>query len=253
MAFYGKYNRRRNYRSSRRRLSNRVVFGKTSAKSQAKQIATLRNRINRVYKKTRPEIKNILGAAIKHSFSSGVLSNVWYSGVFPMPVLNSGKDNGMIGNYCKPVSLQLNGTIEYYNNSNTGYHDSESAGCMARVIIVQRKTPEDYTTNHELSEFIPNPSNTGPEYTTMAVKPLRTGITENWNVLCDRRFILTSDKNQKIFRIRVKPRPFRFNNENNNIFNYCKFIVIAAGLHYDENFKEYLEFTEYVKMSYTDA
>lgn len=253
MAFYGKYNRKRNYRNSRRRLSNRTVFGKTSAKAQAKQIATLRNRINSVYKKTRPEIKNLLGAAIKHSFTSGALDDIWFAGVFPMPVLNSGKDNGMIGNYCKPLSLQLNGTIEYYNSSPTGYHNSESSGCMARVIIVQRKTPEDYTTTYPLSEFLPNPAYTGPEYTSLAVKPLRTGITENWNVLCDKRFILTSDKNQKIFRIRVKPRPFRFNTEDNKIFNYCKFIVVAAGLHYDQDFKEHLEFTEFVKMSYTDA
>lgn len=253
MAFYGKYNRRRNYRRSRRRLSNRNVFSKTSAKQQAKQIATLRNRINTVYKKTRPEIKNLLGAAITHKFSSDLLSNVWFQGVFPKPTPNSGTDSGMIGNYIKPISLQLNGTIEYYNSSQTGYHNTESAGCMARVIILQRKTPEDYTTNHELSEFIPNPSNTGAEYTTMAIKPLQTGITENWNVLYDRRFILTSDNNQKTFRIRVKPRPFRFNTADDKIFNYCKFIVVAAGLHYDQDFTEYLEFTEFVKMSYTDA
>lgn len=250
---YAKYNRRRNYRSYRRRLSNRNVFSKTSAKQQARQIATLRNRINSVYRKTKPEIKNLLGAAITHSFTSDALSNVWFSGVFPMPTLNSGSDSGMIGNYCKPLSLQLNGTIEYFNSSATGYHNTESSGCMARVIIVQRKTPEDYTTNHELSEFIPNPSNTGAEYTTMAVKPLQTGITEKWNVLCDKRYILTSDNNQKIFRIRVKPKPFRFDIKDNKIFNYCKFIVIAAGLHYDQDFTEHLEFTEFVKMSYTDA
>lgn len=250
---YGRYRRRRSYRRNRRTLSNRSVYGKTSARSQAKQIASLRNRINSVYRKTKPEIKNLLGASITHKFSSGALSDVWFAGVFPMPTLNSGTDKGMIGNYCKPISLQLNGTFEYYNSSATGYHDSESSGCMARVIIVQRKTPEDYTTTHELSEFIPSPSYTGAEYTTMAVKPLQTGITEKWDVLADKRFVLTSDSNQRIFRMRVKPKPFRFNIENNNVFNYCKFIVIAAGLHYDTNFTEYLEFTEFVKMSYTDA
>ncbi len=249
---YGKSRGRRNYRRNRRNLSNRNVFGKTSAKAQSKQIATLRNRINSVYRATRPEIKTLLGAAIKHSFTSSALDDVWFAGVFPRP--NPGaSDSGMIGNYIKPLSLQLNGTIEYYNSSATGYHNTESAGCIARVIIVQRKTPEDYTTTHPLSEFIPNPAYTGADYTTMAVKPLQTGITEKWNVLCDKRYILTSDNNQKIFRIRVKPRPFRFNNEDSKIFNYCKFIVIATGLHYDTDYTEHLEFTEFVKMTYTDA
>ncbi len=249
---YGKSRGRRSYRRNRRNLSNRNVFGKTSAKAQSRQIATLRNRINTVYRATRPEIKTLLGAAIKHSFTSSALDDVWFAGVFPKP--NPGtSDSGMIGNYIRPLSLQLNGTIEYYNSSATGYHNTESAGCIARVIIVQRKTPEDYTTTHPLSEFIPNPAYTGADYTTMAVKPLQTGITEKWNVLCDKRYILTSDNNQKIFRIRVKPRPFRFNNEDSKIFNYCKFIVIATGLHYDTDYTEHLEFTEFVKMTYTDA
>lgn len=248
------YNRRYNKRNSRRyKLSTRKIFSNTSAKSQANQIYSLKRRINSVYRRTKPEIKNLLGAAIKHSFTSGALSDIWYAGVFPMPTQNSGTDNGMIGNYCKPLSLQLNGTIEYYNSSATGYHNTESAGCMARVIIVQRKTPEDYTTTHSLSEFIPNPAYTGAEYTTMAVKPLQTGITEKWDVLCDKRYVLTSDNNQRIFRIRVKPKPFRFNPSDSKIFNYCKFIVVAAGLHYDQDYTEHLEFTEFVKMSYTDA
>lgn len=248
------YNRRYNKRNSRRyKLSTRKIFSNTNAKSQANQIYSLKRRINSVYRRTKPEIKNLLGAAITHSFTSGALDDIWFAGIFPKPQLTGGGDNGVIGNYCKPLSLQLNGTIEYYNSSATGYHNTESAGCMARVIIVQRKTPEDYNTTYPLSEFIPNPAYTGAEYTAMAVKPLQTGITEKWDVLCDKRYILTSDNNQKIFRIRVKPKPFRFNNSNNNIFNYCKFIIVAAGLHYDQDFTEHLEFTEFVKMSYTDA
>lgn len=253
MAFYGKYNRRRNYRRSRRRLGNRIVFGKTSAKQQAKQIATLRNRINKVYKNTKPEIKNLVGSSVSYSFSSKALSDVWFSGVVPRPAPNSGGDSGMIGNYIKPLSVQLNGTFEYYNTSQTGYHPSESSGCQMRVIVLQRKTPELYTTTYELSNFIPSPAYTGAEYTTMAVKPLQTGITENWNVLVDKRFILTSDSNQKMFRIRFKPRPFRFDKDNSDIFNYCKIIIIASGLHYDQDFTEYVECTHMTKMSYTDA
>ncbi len=237
---------------SKRTLSTKRIYSRKSANAQANQIYALKRRVNSIYRKTRPEIKTLLGASITHSFTSSALADVWFAGVFPRP--NPGmSDSEMIGNYIRPLSLQLNGTIEYYNSSATGYHNTESAGCMARVIILQRKTPEDYTTTYPLSAFIPNPAYTGADYTTMSVKPLQTGITEKWNVLCDKRYILTSDNNQRIFRIRVKPRPFRFNNEDPKIFNYCKFIVIATGLHYDTDYTEHLEFTEFVKMTYTDA
>ncbi len=238
---------------SKRILSTKRIYSRKSASAQANQIYALKRRVNSIYRATRPEIKNIVGSSISYTFSSGALSDVWFSGILPKPALNNGGDGGMIGNYIRPLSLQLNGSFEYYNNSTTGYHNSESSGCQMRLIILQRKTPEDYTTTYELSEFIPNPAYTGAEYSTMAVKPLQTGITENWDVLCDRRYILTSDSNQRIFRIKFRPRPFRFDNENSNVFNYCKFIVIASGLHYDQDFKEYVEVTQMSKMSYTDA
>lgn len=250
---YVKYNRRRSYRRNRRRLSNRNVFSKTSAKQQARQIATLRNRINSVYNRTKPEIKNILGSSVEYTFSSDALSKIWATGVFIKPAITGGGDDGCIGNYCKPISVQLNGCFEYYNSSQTGYHNSESSGCQMRIIILQRKAVEDYTTSYNLDDFIPNASNTGAEYTTMAIKPLKTGITEKWNVLVDKRYILTTDNNQRMFRIRFKPKPYRFDNTNTNAFNYCKMIVLAAGLHYDQDFTEYVQFTSMSKMSYTDA
>nr|QRV62012.1 putative capsid protein [ssDNA virus sp.] len=250
---YGRYRRRRSYRRRRRSLSNRNVFVKTSAKAQARQIAALRNRINSVYRRTKPEIKNVVGSSISTTFSSDVITKIWLTGILPRPTPNSGSDHGIIGNYCKVLSLQLNGSFEYYNTSQTGYHNSESSGCQMRIIILQRKTPEDIATSYDLGDFIPNASNTGAEYSTMAVKPLQTGITEKWDVLYDKRYVLTSDNNQKMFRIKVRPKPYRFNAENNDIFNYVRFVVVSSGLHYDSNFTEYVEMCQMSKLSYTDA
>ena len=246
--------RRSNYkRRINRKISTRNIFSNRSARSQANQIYALKRRINTVYNRVKPEIKNVVGSSINVSFNSGALSDVWFAGVIPQPTVNGGGNSGLIGDFCRPISIQLNGVFEYYNNSTTGYHVSESSGCSFRVIIVQRKTPEDYTTTHELSEFIPNPAYTGAEYSTMTVKPLQTGITEKWRVLCDKRYILTSDKNQVAFKLRFRPRPFRFTIGDSKTFNYCKFIIVSSGLHFDQDFKEYISGSLMAKLSYTDA
>lgn len=249
---YGRYLRRRSSRRNRRRLSNRNVFAKTSAKSQARQIAALRNRINSVYRRTRPEVKNVVADAINTSFSSGALSTIWFTGILPKPDVGNTSDLGAIGNYVRNLGCQLNSVFEYYNNSTTGYHDSESAGCQLRFIILQRKVTELYSTSYDLNEFLPNPSNTGAEYSTLCVKPLRTGITDKWDVLLDRKYVLTSDKNQLALKLKFKPKPYRFNNSNSNIFNYVKYVIVVSGLHFDENFKEYVEGSIVSKLAYTD-
>lgn len=252
MPRYGTRKNRKYNRRSNRRLSNRRIFGRTSAKSQATQIAALRNRINTVYKRTRPEVKNVVAPAINMSFSSGALSSIWFTGIFPKPDVGNASDVGSIGNYVRNLGCQLNTVFEYYNNSVSGYHDSESSGCQLRFIILQRKSTELYTTSYDLNEFLPNPSNTGAEYTTLCVKPLRTGITEKWDVLMDRKYIMTSDKNQLALKLKFKPKPYRFDNANANIFNYVKYIIVVSGLHFDENFKEYVEGSIVSKLSYTD-
>lgn len=242
-----KYNRRFN-----RRLSTRRIFSRTSAKSQASQIASLRNRINTVYKRTRPEVKNVIAPALNVSFSSGALSSIWFTGILPKPDTGNTGDAGAVGNYVRNLTCCLNSVFEYYNNSTTGYHDSESSGCQLRFIILQRNTIEHYTTSYDLNEFLPNPSNTGSEYTTLCVKPLRTGITERWTVLTDKKYVMTSDKNQLALKLRFKPKPYRFDNNNLNAFNYVKYIIVVSGLHFDENFKEYVEGSIVSKLSYTD-
>lgn len=252
MARYGTRKYRRYRRRSNRRLSTRRIFSRTSAKSQATQIAALRNRINSVYRRVKPEVKNLVAPAINVSFSSGALSTIWFTGIFPKPDVGNTSDVGAIGNYVRNLGCQLNSIFEYYNNSTTGYHDSESAGCQLRFIILQRKVAELYTTSYDLDEFLPNPSNTGSEYSTLCVKPLRTGITERWNVLLDRKYTMTTEKNQLSLSLRFKPKSYRFNNSNSNIFNYVKYVIVVSGLHFDENFKEYVEGSLVSKLAYTD-
>lgn len=252
MVRYGTRKYRRYRRRGNRRLSTRRIFSRTSAKSQASQIAALRNRINTVYNRTKPEVKNVIAPAINATFSSGALSNIWFTGIFPKPDVGNTTDAGCVGNYVRNLTCQLNSVFEYYNNSLSGYHDSESSGCQLRFMIFQRKVTEPYTASFDLGEFLPNPSNTGSEYSTLCVKPLRTGITERWDVLLDRKYTMTSDKNQLALNLKFTPKPYRFDNSNTNIFNYVKYVIVVSGLHFDENFKEYVEGSIVPKLSYVD-
>lgn len=248
----GYFKRRYNYKKRyNRKLSTRNIFSKTRAKQQATQIHALNKRISSLYRKTKPETKVLIGNTSSYTFSSGALSDVWEAYTMPLPTVIGPADNQRIGDKIKPLNYQVRSVFEYYNNSQTGYHDSESSGCQVRIIAVQRKSDENWTTNYDLSEFIPNANYTGAEYSTLSVKPLRNGITEQWKVLKDFSFNLTSDRNQRIIKVNLRPRVIRFGSDTSA--NYVKFIIVVSGLHYDNDFKEYVQGNIMAKLSYTDC
>ena len=107
MVTYGRRFRRRYGRGYRRNLSNRVIFGKTKAKSQAYQIASLRNRLNKVAKFTRKEIKNSQDTFNK-TFTNSALSNTYETW--------SLTDDFMVGQWTKMRGLSINGILEYGDN-----------------------------------------------------------------------------------------------------------------------------------------
>lgn len=246
---YGRYRRRRYSSRSRRALSNRNVYGKTSSKAQARQIATLRNRVNKVYRSCRPEVKVQYNPATSFNFDSQSLTNTYTSWLLPLPVLGT-DDAERVGNIIHPLNVQFNLTFEYYNSSNTGYHNSESAGTTMRVIIGQYKS-NSYSSAPTISGVLEETGASGSAYTNQAVVPLKTGHSEFSRVYSDRRFTLTSDRNQRIVRINVHPQNFRFSTSNNA--NYLWIMVISAGLHNDSNFSEFVKGTFSSKLAYTDA
>lgn len=247
---YG-YKRYRRYRKSRsNRLSTRRVFAKTSAKAQASQINTLRKRINYVSRQCRPEMKVVNGSVLSKTFDSQTLLNTYWA--IPGPTLNLGSaDNERIGDKVNVKSLQFTFTAEYYNNSETGYHGSESAGTTMRIIIGQFKTPRTYATVPSISDVLSQSSNTGAVYTHQAVIPLKNGITEQYKILKDMKFVMTSSNNQRIIKINVRPRGYRWNDKEE--FNNVWVMIITAGLHNDTDFSEFVEMSANIKLAYTDA
>jgi len=247
---YG-YKRYRRYRKSRsNRLSTRRIFGKTSAKAQASQINSLRKRINYVSRQCRPEIKVLNGSVISRTFDSQTIFNTYWP--IPGPNLELGSaDNQRIGDKINIKNVQFTFTAEYYNNSETGYHGSESAGTTMRIIIGQYKTPRAYTAYPSISDVLSQSSNTGATYTHQAVIPLKNGITEQYKILKDMKFTMTTSNNQRLIKFNIRPRSYRWNE--NEEFNNIWVLIISAGLHHDNNFSEFVDMTANIKLVYTDA
>ncbi len=249
-----RYGTRRNRRYSRRRnsrLSTRRIFSRTSAKSQASQIATLRNRVNKVYKSCKPEIKTIYAPPETITYSSSSVSSYYRIYPLALPTLGTG-DNNRTGNkiYVKNCAVYL--SMEYFNTSPTGFHDSESAGAQYRVLIGQFRSPVASTIVPSIDSLFENPGGTGAAYTQMALSPLKVGVSAQYSIIKDIRGTITSDRNQKMLKINVHPKLsylFDVDGKTHNMF--C--CLIVSGLHYDDNFKEYVKITISDKLVYTDA
>lgn len=246
---YG-YKRYRRYRKSRsNRLSARRVFGKTSAKAQASQINTLRKRINYVSRQCRPEMKVLYNDASSFSFDSQTVMNTYKSFLVPLPSLGSG-DNQRVGDFIRIKSLQLNISAEYYNSSDSGYHNTESAGSAYRIIIGQYKQPTSHVP--DISGVLQESSNSGAAYTNQSVCPMITGMTTFCHILFDKSYTISTNKNQVIHKLRVRPRNIRFQTQNSDV-NAIWVIILSAGLHHDNNFSEFIKGTYSTKLVYTDA
>lgn len=248
MARYNrKYYKRRNYR--RKSLSASRIFGKTSAKSQAKQIYALRNHVSRINRKLRPDIKILSGSPRVYTFSSSALSSIWDSVGVLQP--NTGDANNQrIGDKIYEKSLQVQMYAEYYNSSDTGYHNSESSGATVRVFVVQHKAKGSPTDTFDLSTFLEEPGIIGGAYNILAVKPFAPNITQDWRILYNKAFTLTSARNQHLLKFSVKPGLIRFDADDKH--NFLKVYTVVSGLHYDQNFTEYVQTTVNVKLVYTD-
>lgn len=253
MASYRTRFSRRASRWSRRRargaLSTKRIFSKTSAKSQAAQIYALRKRVAKINAKLKPDIKVISGVPKSTEFTSNALSNIW-DGFGVLQPAEGYANNERVGDkiYEKALSVQM--YAEYYNSSNTGYHDSESSGCTVRVFVVQHKTKGDPLSTYDLSTFLDNPSTTGANYSILPVKPFAENVTQDWKILYNKVFTMTAMRNQKLLKFTLRPGTLRFDSSGNH--NFIKVYTVVSGLHYDQNFTEYVNTTVNCKLVYTD-
>lgn len=245
----------RRYRSRRggscKNLSTKRIFSRRSSLSQARQIAALRNRVNRVYRACKPEIKTVVTSAETISYTSESTSS--YYRAYPMVAPDLGtSDKDRIGNHIRVLNGVLYLSCEYFNSSETGYHGTESSGCQVRVVIGQWRSSHQDNQIPSIDHIFEFPSNVGANYTQMAISPLKEGITNSNAILRDVRFTMTSERNQKMLKIPFKPSyPYIWND--NEGFPNCWAMIVVTGLHYDTNFTETVKITVSDKLVFTDA
>lgn len=245
----------RNYRYKRyhRRsaLSNRRIYGHRSARSQAVQIAALRNRINKVYKAAKPERKVKIDAQPTQVPLTSDTGGQTYASFGVIPIQPAAYDTGRIGDKIWRRDTYYI-TAEYFNNSSTGYHDSESAGTPIRVICGRYKNKSVGSTT------VPTPQTvfsmydtTGTPSTISVISPLKNGITEEQSICYDKAFTLTSARNQKLLKVKTPWYLCRFNSDEE--CNHSWLMIKAGGLHWDVNYTETVQLVVLRKTVFTDA
>lgn len=247
MAFTKKYYRRRYKRNP---LKN--VYTKTGAKSQAKQIAWLNKKVNRIARANRPETKQWLTAYSNKQYSSSSLSTTFKTVYLKGPDRND-TDGGRIGDKITVRNVSAHFYFEYFNNAPTGFHDSESSGACIRIIALQRKDSERaYDTTVDANSVVFNYSGTGSGYTMGCSAPLVPGIRSMYRVLYDKTRTITLQRNQMVWDINLKnARNYIYKSD--SFVNNVLFIIMVTGLHADVNFTEYVNETDGFKIAYTDA
>lgn len=228
------------------------VYTNTSAKAQAKQIAYLNKKVNRLTAANRPEIKQFVPAYTNKQFSSSSLSTTFKTIYLKGP--NRGDSDGeRIGDKIKVKNVSAHFYFEYFNNAATGFHNSESSGACIRIIALQRlNTERAYDTTVDANSIIYNYSGSGTGYTMGANAPLVPGVSSMFRVLYDKTRTITLQRNQMVWDINLKNvRPYIFKSD--TFVNNVVFLVVVTGLHADTDFTEYVNENEAIKMAYTDA
>lgn len=245
------YPARRRYRKSRV-LSSKNIYSRTSAKSQSVQIAALKRKINKVYRAAKPERKQKVSDPIRNDLSSAANKDVYFTAAC-MNIESGPLDNQRIGDkiYRKD---KFHLTFEYYNSSNTGYHNSESSGCQVRIICGRWKTPHNVSLVPTPDSLVSGFSTTGAGYTISSVAPLVPTVTEDKIIYSDKLYYMTSSDNQKAIKISTPYYLDRFSIDSGvDMSCHSWIVVIGAGLHWDQNFTEVVQFTSIKKTVYTDA
>lgn len=237
--------RRRGYKT----LSTKRIFSKTGAKSQANQIYALRKSVSKIKRKLRPEIyTHNLPDVYSKTFSNSILADSYWSGYYAWPSSGSGDDQRRGDKiYCK--NMQLNFTFEYYNNSNTAYHNSESSGCPVRIMMFKSKTPVPIYIP-PLDDILLYSGMTGDQYTQRAVSPYVHGISDKYQILYNKVFYMNPTKNQKALRIFLKPGLIQW--ESADVATHVFMYVAPCGLHVDGDFTENIKMTMSGKIAYID-
>lgn len=239
---YGKRYRRYGGRRGRRVLSNRNVYGKTSAKSQARQIAALRSRVNRVFRNTRKEIRNYQ-ETFTQTFTNSSISSVYDT--FSLT------DEFMSGQWTRLRGLSINGILEYGDNREAYPGVDITRSGSVRIIVYQTLQSRNAETGVQSLVEI---GSVGDDYELNTTRPLKDGVSSFVKILADRVYTLSNQVPQKRVHISLR-RLLNLHKETTD--NYARgsisIGVITSGLHWTSGgYTEQIKATLIAKQVYTE-
>lgn len=238
---------------NRKTLSNKNVYGKTSAKSQARQIAALRSRINQCYKVCKPEIRWKSDGIKSWNFTNNSIASGGYEykiwGDESLNISNGLNDIAGSGDFIRSVSLQYFIAGEYSDSIST-MAANEGRGCVLRMVVVQSKIPKPLASPPGIDDIIDGYVSSGDAYNLNSVRSLKRGITDNFKVLCDKKWIITYTKNQLATKFKVNvPNNLRFQGSDYNRVYVC---LMATALRWDSEQSYSCKVSVESKFVYTD-
>lgn len=245
------YRKRYAYRKKRSTLSNRNVYGRTSARAQSYQIAALRSRVNKLNRKVKPEKKTYTVQAASKTLTSEAGGDVAIT-IAPPIIPQGGSPNQRVGEKIYRRDTYYI-SLEYFNNSLTGYHISESAGVQCRIISGRYKSNVNSSLVPGGGDLISLYAASGAQYTLSAISPLKDGITTRMQIYKDKAFYLEINRNQKVLKVKTPWYVDRYYVDSAVTTDRHSFLFLtAAGLHWDTDFTEYVSLSYSVKSVFTD-
>lgn len=245
------FSRRRRYSRRKKTLSKANVYSKTGAKSQARQIYALKRRVNAISRINRPELKLKDSSIASFDLYNAAWTNSYISYTLQWPAQGT-EVNQRTGTSFRIKRLMIRLNLEYYNNSETGYHAGESAGTPVRIIVIRTVGPVQYNFETSLDNLLQHSGYSGGDYTARSISPFKRSVTQQFKIVSNKLINLTSDKNQRSVYISVgRNKEINFN-ANGQAVHYLLYVA-PAGLHYDSDFVEHVKGTMVYRITYTDV
>lgn len=252
------YYKKRNYNRKGKTLSKRNVYRNRNAYSQAKQIAALTRKINKVSQQNRPEIISKLFQASK-TFNDTSNLNDTYFGFQIQPNTDAffnydaasyagGSFPAMNGQFLQLWGGSLKFSIQY--NSPDIVENNRTFNANVRVVILMRKSSYNISmSNTPPSGYIDSYS--VENYKLLHLYPLKTGITSECRVLYDKFFKLDSAKNtERSFKFKI-PKTRLEKMANVSYPKYCIFgYIIVNGI--DNTMTDSIKLDSVMKVNYSD-
>lgn len=230
--------------SKKKTLKKSNIYGKTNAKSQAKQIYALNKKVNKIQKLTAPEINTWHGNIITYRTQYGQgpdndQVHIQRNLIFRGSIFQQGRS--MSGDLFRTRKLTLYGCFAQYapptleNDwvTNTNYRLAVQAPKTAylRIVICRLNKAGAIAPENIFSDSPAEVGGSGNDLTTI-FGPLQNGITTSMTVIKDKVLKLSPTKDAKGYKIGLHPGVIRKNTFENSVsgeHNYENEIVVYTA------------------------